>query len=167
MPKQQSVLYVFMNKYIKNLNLFVIIFTEVYSFGLLSAVTGNSPAFAQRLEIDSNADANKNSINLEIFNESKWAEVESVNAIKESGSTLLNVNLDLSRASYFPSGLHVHLEIFDHNGDIISSFYQYIRHRHHFSRYLGHRHRVIFIPERIEVDRSDIGKIKVTSHTGK
>ncbi|MCZ6675409.1 MAG: hypothetical protein O7C75_20975 [Verrucomicrobia bacterium] len=101
-----------------------------------------------------------------LINESDKFRVEAPDAKQKEAFTLLSLRLKRINTTRVPFWSHDHVEVFDKKEELISSLIQYIRHRHYISRYLGHRHRTIFVPERISVNRSNISKIKITSHVG-
>ena len=133
----------------------------------LTVLAEPSSEFPPQQIAESSSEAKDDNINFEIINESKWAKVETGKVRSKRDSTLLYLNLDLTRGSRFPFGYHVHVGVYDHEGKLTESIEQKIRHRHHLSRYLGHLHRAIFTPEKIETHPNTIGRIKIVSHEGK
>ena len=132
----------------------------------LSAATGFSELDWLITESGFGSEERERNIHFEILNESRWAEVDKAKVRVKGDTTFLFVTLDLARGSRFPFGFHVHIEVFDREGALIETIEQKIRHRHHLSRYLGHLHRAVFTPEKLDYAPSRIGKIKITSHEG-
>ena len=106
-------------------------------------------------------------IQFKVNNDSEAVLIEDAFTKQVGDDVLLYVNLKLTRISRIPFDTHVHFEVFDKNGKRLDSSYQYIRHRHLISRYLGHRHRARFAPEAIAGDLAEIGRIELFVHSSK
>lgn len=135
----------------------------------LSAFVENSDAIGNSSENSAQAfdkEKGEEDLNFILVNESDKFRVEFPVAKQKDAFTFLSLRLKRINTTRVPFGSHVHVAVFDKNEELISSLLQYIKHRHSFSRYLRHKHRTLFVPERIPFNRSNISKIQITSHEG-
>jgi hypothetical protein len=101
-----------------------------------------------------------------IVNELDKFRIEFPKVEQKDNFALLSLQVKRINTTRVPFGSHVHIDAFDQDEELIKSILQYIRHRHSFSRYLRHKHRTMFVPERVPANLSSISKMIITSHLG-
>jgi hypothetical protein len=101
---------------------------------------------------------------VEITNQSNTIQVTRASTIQKDGYTLVSFKTKLRNSVLMPIGSHVHVELYNKNGELVEEYIQNLR-KHQFHHTVTGRHRPANSNKRIEMANDEIGLIKVQSYT--